>query len=67
MNERREVEGDNYASFDGSDDFLAFRTALPVGSAAPDAAVTVAETGEAGRLSDHWRDRDLLIEFGSLT
>lgn len=52
MNERREVEGFNDASFDGSDDVLAFRTALPVGSIAPAAAVTVAETGEAGRLSD---------------
>ncbi len=64
---RREAEAYNYASFEGTDDFLAFRTALPVGSAAPDVAVTLAETGEPARLSDFWRDRDLLVEFGSLT
>jgi hypothetical protein len=63
MNERRY----NYAEFIGGDDFLAFRTALPVGSAAPDVAVTLAATGEPGRLSDYWRDTDLVIEFGSLT
>jgi hypothetical protein len=63
MNERRY----NYAEFIGDDDFLAFRTALPVGSDAPDVAVTLAATGEPGRLSDYWRDTDLVIEFGSLT
>ena len=57
----------NYPTFEGMDDFLAFRTALPVGSPAPDVAVTIAETGETARLADFWRDRDLLIEFGSLT
>jgi len=57
----------NYAEFIGDDDFLAFRTALPVGSAAPDVAITVAATGEPGRLSDYWRAADLVIEFGSLT
>ena len=57
----------NYTTFVGDDDFLAFRTALPVGSKAPDFAVTVAATGEQALLSDYWRDRDLVIEFGSLT
>jgi hypothetical protein len=57
----------NYAEFIGDDDFLAFRAALPVGSTAPDVAVTLAATGEPGRLSDYWRDADLVIEFGSLT
>ena len=57
----------NYAEFIGDDDFLAFRTILPVGSAAPDVPVTVAASGEAARLSDFWRDADLVIEFGSLT
>jgi hypothetical protein len=57
----------NYRTFVGDDDFLAFRTALPVGSMAPDFAVTVAATAEPARLSDFWRERDLLIEFGSLT
>ena len=64
---RRQVEAYNYAAFEGTDDFLAFRTSLPVGSAAPDVAVTVADSGEPARLGDFWRDRDLLIEFGSLT
>ena len=57
----------NYAEFVGDDDFLAFRTALPVGSAAPEVAITVAATGERGRLSDYWREADGVIEFGSLT
>jgi hypothetical protein len=57
----------NYAEFIGDDDFLAFRTALPVGSAAPDVAITVAATGMPGRLSDYWRETDVVIEFGSLT
>lgn len=57
----------NYAEFTGDDDFLAFRTALPVGSPAPDVVVTVAATGAPGHLSDYWRDADLVIEFGSLT
>ena len=57
----------NYAAFEGTDDFLAFRTALPVGSAAPDVAVTLADDGRAVRLSDYWREGDVLIEFGSLT
>jgi hypothetical protein len=57
----------NYAEFIGDDDFLAFRTALPVGSAAPDVAITVAASGEPGRLSDYWREADVVIEFGSLT
>lgn len=60
-------DGYNYATFVGDDDFLAFRTALPVGSKAPDFPVVVAATGEPDRLSDFWRDADLLIEFGSLT
>ena len=61
------VEAYNYSTFEGTDDFLAFRTALPVGSVAPDASVIEAVTGREGRLSDYWRGRDLLIEFGSLT
>ena len=67
MGEQDAVHTYNYTKFIGDDDFLAFRTALPVGSAAPDVAVTVAATGEPGHLSDYWRDADLVIEFGSLT
>ena len=57
----------NYATFIGDDDFLAFRTALPIGTKAPDFSVVVAATGEPARLSDFWQEADLLIEFGSLT
>jgi len=67
MDEQHATRAYNYAEFIGDDDFLAFRTVLPVGSVAPDVAVTVAATGEPERLSDYWRDADLVIEFGSLT
>jgi len=69
MDDRQEIEGYNYATFEASEEavFPGFRTALPVGSAAPDAAVTVADTGQPARLSDYWRGHDLVIEFGSLT
>jgi hypothetical protein len=67
MAEQDTVHTYNYAEFIGDDDFLAFRTALPVGSVAPDVAVAVAATGEPGRLSDYWCDADLVIEFGLLT
>jgi hypothetical protein len=67
MNEQDVIGAYNYAEFIGDDDFLSFRTALPVGSAAPDVAVTVAATGEFARLSDYWGNADLVIEFGSLT
>jgi hypothetical protein len=69
MTEQGVVAGNcyNYETFVGDDDFLAFRTALPVGSKAPDFPVVVAATGEPAHLSDFWRDADLLIEFGSLT
>lgn len=57
----------NYPVFEGTDDFLAFRTALPIGSLAPDGEVVIAATGQRSRLSEFWRGHDLLIEFGSLT
>ncbi len=61
-----DIEAYNYAEFTGSENFLPFRTVLPVGSQAPDFPATLA-TGQPVRLSDYWQDRDLLIEFGSLT
>jgi hypothetical protein len=69
MDERPKIESYNYATFEASEEavFPGFRTALPVGSAAPDVAVTVADTGQRVRLSDYWQGRDLVIEFGSLT
>jgi hypothetical protein len=67
MDEQEAIRAYNYAEFIGDDDFMTFRTALPVGSAAPDVAVTVAASGEPAHLSDYWRNTDLVIEFGSLT
>ena len=57
----------NFAVFEGTESFLPFRSALPVGTAAADFPVILPETGGEARLSDYWRERDLLIEFGSLT
>ncbi len=66
MDGQAAIERYSYATFEGTDDVLAL-TALPVGSAAPDVTLTVADSGEPARLGDFWRDRDLVIEFGSLT
>lgn len=62
-----EVEAYNYANFEGGENFLAFRTALQVGSAAPDFEAILLDSGERVRLSDYWAHREVLIEFGSLT
>ena len=67
MDKQDEIHAYNYAKFIGDDDFLAFRTALPVGSPAPDVQLTVAASGAQRSLSEYWRDADVLIEFGSLT
>lgn len=69
MDERQEIEFYNYATFEASEEavFPGFRAALPVGSVAPDVSLTIADTGQTARLSDYWRGRDLVIEFGSLT
>lgn len=65
--DRAKVEAYNHAAFEEGSDFLAFRTALPVGSIAPDITATLLDTGEPVQLSSFWRERDLVIEFGSLT
>lgn len=57
----------NYATFEGTDDFFAFRSALQVGSAAPDGPVFSLNDEAMVPLSQFWQGRDLLIEFGSLT
>jgi hypothetical protein len=69
MDERQAIEAYNYATFEASEEavFPGFRNALPVGSAAPDVSVTVADSSQSAHLSDFWRGRDLVIEFGSLT
>ncbi len=66
MAEQAEFEQYNYSDFVGSD-FLPFRTHLPVGSSAPDFQAVLLETGQAVRLSEYWKQNDLVIEFGSLT
>ena len=69
QDEHQEIAAYNYATFEASEEdvFPGFRNALPVGSAAPDAVVTVAGTRQQANLSEFWRGRDLVIEFGSLT
>lgn len=61
------IETYNYANFVGGDNFLDFRTTLQVGSPAPDFEALLLDSGATVKLSDFWRERDLLIEFGSLT
>jgi hypothetical protein len=67
MDEQAEIEGYNYSEFVGSEEFMDFRTHLPMGSSAPDFQATLLETDETVRLSDYWKTHDVLIEFGSLT
>ncbi len=59
MSTQAEIEAYNYAEFVGTDDFLSFRTVLPVGSQAPDFPAVLAATGQEVRTSDYWQDRDL--------
>ena len=63
-----EIAAYNYASFQGGEsDFLAFRSGLQVGAAAPDFTATRLDTGQPAQLRDYWQEQDLLVEFGSLT
>jgi hypothetical protein len=57
----------NYQAFEGREDFLAFRHIAQVGTRAPDFDVVDVDTGANEPISERWRGRDLLIEFGSLT
>jgi len=57
----------NYTVFEAKEDFVRFRTILQVGSPAPDFTAALLETGQPVRLSDYWRERDVLVEYGSLT
>ncbi len=67
MTEQYEIEEYNYSVFEGKEDFAGFRTLLQVGSLAPDFPATLLETGETVKLSDYWREQDVVIEFGSHT
>jgi hypothetical protein len=66
-NDSLPTEQYNYATFAGTDDFFAFRSALQVGSAAPDGPVYSLNDEAMVPLSHFWQEHDLLIEFGSLT
>lgn len=59
--------GYNYTVFEGQGDNAAFPTPLYAGTVAPDCAAVLLESGQEVRLSDYWRERDVLIEFGSYT
>lgn len=67
MTDQAKIEDYNYAVFVGSEEYLAFRTLLPVGSSAPDFQATLLDTGQSVKLSEYWKKSDVLIEFGSLT
>ena len=67
MADRTDVESYNYSVFIGSENFIDFRTHLPVGSSAPDCQAMLLQTGQPVQLSDYWKKGDLLVEFGSLT
>jgi hypothetical protein len=67
MATQAEIEEYNYSVFTGSEDFRSFRPALPAGSVALDFTATLLDAGQPVQLSDYWRDRDVVIEFGSLT
>jgi hypothetical protein len=67
MPDRSEIENYNYSVFVGTENFMDFRTLLPVGSPAPDFEAVLLETGLPVKLSEYWKRNDVLIEFGSLT
>lgn len=57
----------NYSVFNGQGDFEDFPNVLRTGTPAPDFTATLLETGQRVRLSDYWRQQDLVVEFGSFT
>ena len=57
----------NYTTFEGQGDFENFPLGPRVGSTAPDFPAVLLDTGQVVRLSDYWRERDVLVEFGSFT
>ena len=62
-----DLETYNYAVFEGQGDYETFPTSFQAGAEAPDFTATLLDTGEQVKLSDYWRERDVLIEFGSYT
>lgn len=57
----------NYERWRDPVDFSGFRSAVPIGTAAPDISATLLETGETVRLSQYWAAGDVLVEFGAVT
>jgi hypothetical protein len=57
----------NYTVFEGQGDYETFPTPLHALLKAPDASAILLDTGQPAQLSDYWRERDVLIEFGSFT
>ena len=57
----------NYGKFEGQGDFESFPQGPRVGSLAPDFSAVLLDTGQVVRLNDYWRERDVLVEFGSFT
>lgn len=57
----------NYNVFEGQGDYETFPTPWHALSSAPDCSAILLDTGQPVRLSDYWRERDVLIEFGSYT
>ena len=60
----------NYQSFPltmGTEDFEAFPDGLKAGQKAPDGELVDAASGERVKLSHHWAESPVVIEFGSIT
>jgi hypothetical protein len=59
---------DAYVARGGEEaEFAAFPNHLHVGEQAPDAVLTALDGGRPERLSDRWRSRTVVLEFGSFT
>ena len=57
----------NYAVFTGEEDFDSFMGQPHVGARAPEITLLDLESGAPVALADLWRERHLMIEFGSYT
>ncbi len=57
----------NFERWMQGSDFGSFPGVARVGTQAHDFSATLLATGESIPLSRYWKERDLVIEFGSLT
>lgn len=62
-----EIETYNYSAFGFSEPFSEWRNVLPCGSQAPDVSLVELDSGKTVQLSSFWQQRDVVLEFGSLT